>query len=429
MPITLPGGLIERPGSLSAMGVAPEAVFGTPVTPTGMEPFKTQSLAPDIGVFYPPLITGFREANVFPLRGQAKYMGSVGGALFPVNGVPLLVATIGGDGGRKLATGVPTGFGVTGAVPGSNLKAGTLTGSGGGGALAINDASVIYTLVSGAAPATNDFLAIDTNSSSTTSEVRKITAVSGAGPYTLTLDSGVNWTHAAAVTANRVVAPFSHSVMPTNMNDSLTLEKLVGGHQSQQFFGCRVGKMGMKLGATNTEAEATFDVSGMGVNVLDTPSSETLDTALPFVFQEATLNVFGNAVQIASAIEFTYDNATKENWTMGAGYGPTFITPQARKVTGKLTLVYLSHDDSTYGYFAKYNSFTGGALSLALAHPDGTGVTFTFPNVNLTKYSDDLKLDDIVMVNLEFTANLALGATPPNSMSALVKNNSVYLPY
>jgi hypothetical protein len=40
----------------------------------------------------------------------------------------------------------------------------------------------------------------------------------------------------------------------------------------------------------------------------------------------------------------------------------------------------------------------------------------------LTKYADDIKLEDVIMSSLDFEASYALSADPPSSIGAIVQN-------
>lgn len=89
--------IVEKSGSLSAVGWAPEAVFGTPVVAGTFLPDTGCTIESDPGWFSPPVMTGVRDLQRFNMYGEAKYSGNVEGPLFPSMGIQLLVAAIGTD--------------------------------------------------------------------------------------------------------------------------------------------------------------------------------------------------------------------------------------------------------------------------------------------------------------------------------------------
>lgn len=89
--------ITERYGSLSASGFAKEVTFGTAVAATTYLPMTGNTMEADPGLFFPPVMLGTRDKQVFPLYGEAKFAGAVEGPLFPSNAIELLVAAIGTD--------------------------------------------------------------------------------------------------------------------------------------------------------------------------------------------------------------------------------------------------------------------------------------------------------------------------------------------
>lgn len=413
----------ERPGSLSAVGVAKEATFGTLVAPTNWLPFKSCTLIPDTGLFFPGVMLGLRDKNVFAAYGQRKYDGAIGSMLMPTNGIPVLVASIGADGGRA---GQTAGNGVTSVTTG----AGTTLASGS----AINATTLS---LSAAGPANGTVIQIDVNSGTTTAECRKIQ--SGGGTTSITLDAALNYAHLSAAAVVPATNPtgqtapfFSHSILQANVLDSLTVEKVVGGFQSEMYMGCRVNKYNLKLGAQNTEAEFTADLIPKTSQSQASPDAVSVTNEAPFVFAEATITLFGTVIQVPNSIELDIENGVKPTYTLSQSHDPSYVTAMARAISGKINPVFTSvSGDATYSYYQQYftNSPMTGSLSLALAHPsNGGSVTITLSAVDFKKLTDDIKLEDVVMSPLEFDAKANLSASPITTISATVVNG-VYLPY
>ena len=417
----------ELPGNLSAAGLAHELVFGTPVAPTQLAPFDDFTLEPpDTGLFFPETAMGVRETEVFPLYGQVKLTGSLGSPLFPVNGILAWIAAVGCDGSQS------------GTAAGT-AKNGTIT------AAAAGVTSLTYTVTGGTpAPVNGDYLQIGPGivtkfgvlgfgTLATPSFVVKVTGVALTGPYTLTVAA----TPFAVTSSNNVaqacVAPFYHSVIPMNRPISLTAERNLGGYQSQQYAGCMVDSFDLTLPTTNAAASFKANLSASTVAVLNTPTAvESLtDPAVPFVFAEGALSVFGQALNNVTNVKFTLNNGVKENRTVAASHLPTFITPTSRILSGELTTVFYSLNDANYGFFENWHPNLStpvpGALSLTLAHP-GTGGSFyiTLPSVSIEKVGTASKIGDLIMQTLSYKA--AYNLTDNYSLQSYF-TNTAYAPF
>ncbi len=401
---------------MSAVGYSAEVTFGSPVTASEFLPDTSCTLEADPGLFFPKTTMGIRDENVFALYGQEKIAGSVAGPLFPVNGSKLFVGAIGSDAGQS------------GTAGGS--KVGTVL------AAAAAAVTLTYTVVSGAAPQIGDKFQLGSATTGTAgaiagSQVVSVTNVSGGGPYTLTvaaLASKVDTTGngGAGLNATSVVAPFFHDIIEANTLKSFTIEKNLGSYQSAQFAGCKVNKMDIKLPATNAAADVTYDVMGQSVVVMNTPTTVAVDTAVPFVFAEGSVTLFGQSLVTVTNAEISLTNTVKDNFTVQAQHTAQYITPTTRVITGKLTLVFTSLNDSTYGYFTKslpsLGTPTQGSIILTMAHPGTAGsLTITIPQANIAKYTDDIKIGDVIMSNLDFTASYSLSTS--SSMSAVLANS------
>lgn len=401
--------ITEKYGSLSATGLAKETTFGVPVAATTFLPMTGNTLEVDPGWFSPGLMQGVRDKQVYNLYGEQHLNGAIDGPLFPSNAMQLLVASIGQD--------AAAGQGVTGtASSGSTTLAGTVTA----GASSI-------TVASATGFATGNIVQIDVNGTGpvTTSECRKIT-VSGT---TFTLDQPLAYGHASGVTVIGVVAPFTHTISQQNTLPSLTVEKNIGGFESLQFAGCKVNKFDLKAPTGNEAVSITADMMAQSAAILTTPTAVSVTNENPFVFAEATLNLFGTARYEAANIAMSIENGLKETYTYSNNHGPSFITPLTLHASGTVDVVWSSLDDSTYGDYSKMVNGTTGALSFTLAHPASGGtVTITHPQVALSKYGNDIKQEDVVMSTLTYEASRPLSGSSQYTVRATVVN-SAYLAY
>jgi len=298
------------------------------------------------------------------------------------------------------------------------------------------------TLAAAGGFAANDVIQVDVNSGgATTSEIRQI--ASGAGTTSITLDHGLWYAHAAGVNVRKVGnagAPiantlFQHFFVPGNLLDSFTLEKNLGGFQSELYTGVRVVKHSFKAQATNTPVEYTADLlAAAAPTPLTTPTALTVVNEAPMVFAEGTITLFGQVTQEITSIQIDLQNGVKDTYTFNQSHNPAYVTPVSRKASGQLSLVFTSLNDATKGYFVG-SGVTGatpfaGAIDVTFAHPSSGGVYQIHLNkCRISKYGDDLKINDVIMVNLSFEAEYDLSATPALLGYGSVQNNSKYLPY
>jgi hypothetical protein len=471
--------VVERWGSLSATGVAREATFGTPLTPTSFIPCTGNELQLDVGLFSPHVMFGQKDLNTFPLYGQYKMSGSVTAPAWPTNGATLISASIGPDASAGYGVAAPTPVTNTATTLNGAVSAGattvTVTSGTGfatgqqiaidtGGLLEIRKISNVVSntitladpltfahatgvaAVTGAPTTTlngatiagattavvtsavgisiNTIIQIDVNSpaGTTTSEIRKVTAIS---TNTLTLDVALTYAHGNAANVWIVAAPYFHNIQQANTLGSLTVEKDLGSYESLQFAGCRVNKLGISMAATNTEGTLTADLMAKSVAVLTAGSTSpiAITNESPWVFAESTVTLFGQAVQQAINVELSIENGVKDTYTMNSSHNPQFLTPVTRAITGKIDVVFTSLDDVTWGYYSQMVAGTSGSLLTTFVHPSSGGtMTFYMPKVVLAKTPDAVKMEDIITTSLEFTAFLNIPTL--QTISAYILNTS-----
>ena len=426
MPFT-PGN--ETSGNLSAVGLARETTFNTPVTPSQFDPFNSLALGADPGLFFPQVMQGIREADVFALYGQEKMAGGLDSPLFPHNGILAWIAAVGHDGSQSGSSTTA----VNGTIGAASAGATTITWT------AVTGVPVSGSYIQVGIAANGVFGVSALGTGIAPSQVIKVTAVTGSGPYTLTVPALAYAIVASGAgqnnTAQAVIAPFFHAVIPGVRPCSLTIEKNMGGLQSEQFSGCMVNTFALKLPTSNAEASFSADLMAASVAVLDTPSAITgIDDGLPFVFAEGALSLFGQSLNTVSNVTVTLGNTVKDTYTVGSSHMPTYLTPTTRTVSGQLTVIFYSLDDSTYGYFKKALPSlatsgvpTQGALSLTLAHPDLTAFNIVLPQINIEKIADEVKIGDMIMQTLDFKASYNIASS--GILTSYFSNNVAYAPY
>lgn len=217
-------------------------------------------------------------------------------------------------------------------------------------------------------------------------------------------------------------APYTHTVSVANQLKSQTIEKSIGSHQSLRYAGVRIDKFELKAAAGNTPAEITVDAKGQSAAIITTPAAVSIVNELPFVFSEATLTLFGNARADVESFTLTIENSIKETWTFSGNHGPSFVTPTALHVSGQFDVAWSSLNDATYGDYTSMVNGTLGSLSFGLTHPVAANgsVTLNCPQVVLSKYSNDLKVGDIVKATLMYESSKSLPSG--NTINAVITN-------
>ena len=473
--------ILEKYGSLSATGFAKEVTFGTPVAATTFLPMISNTMEEDPGWFAPHLMQGLRDLQVYNLYGEAKFNGTINGPIFPANAIQTLSAAIGADN--------LTGAGITGTITtptsttlnGSTIAGATtvvLTSATGfatgqeviidtGGiqeirritnvatnTLTLQDALVYahnsgvtavtgvtttlsapsiatatsVTVTSATGISNGTIIQIDVNSvaGSLTSEVRKVTNVVST---TLTLDQALVYAHASGAVVTIVQAPFTHIIQEQNTLPSLTVEKNAGGYQSLQFAGCRVNKYEMKAPTGNSAVEVSMELMGQSVAVLGSPTAISVSTDVPFVFAEANLLFFNTLRTDVHNVSVSIENGVKETYTYSNFHGPSFLTPVTLHVMGAVDVVWSSYNDTTYGDFNRLINGTLGTLIFTLVHPASGGtITITLPQIVVSKFAQDIKMEDVILANLSYEASRPLSGLQQYTIQAQVAN-AVYLPY
>lgn len=378
-------------------------------------PFSGNTLNTDPGLFFPELMIGTRSYEAFPLYGEQKNVGNVEASLFASNGIQFLVYSIGTDVSQ------------TGSVS-SVVKNGTLA------AAAKGATTLVYTVTTAtSAPVVGDYLQIGpakgTFGTLTAPDpagalfVTKVTGVTGAGPYTLTV-AAIPSAVAATAVAQKCVAPFWHNVAQKSLLPSVTVEKNIGGTQSLLFGGCRVGKYSIKAATENSEASFTADLVAQWVQILTTPSAFQFVTEMPFVFAEYTLNWNTTQMKQSSNLSLDITNGAKPIYCFNGTHDLQFLPLTQLKVTGTFTAVWDSLSTGSYDLWSQMFNQHDAGLTFTMKHATGgTAIRLFMTHARLAKDTIDPKMSDVVMEKVSFSAyqklstNEMIGATIGNSVN------------
>jgi hypothetical protein len=218
--------------------------------------------------------------------------------------------------------------------------------------------------------------------------------------------------------------PYVHALSQANSLPSLTVEKNIGGYQSLQFAGCRVGKLSIKAPVGNEPVSMSADLMGQSVAILTSPTAISITNEIPFVFAEASVTLMSHARADITNFAVDIDNGVKETYTYSGNHGPSFLTPVTVKASGTFDVVFSSLNDSTYGDFSTMEAGTLGSLAVSFAHPGGSGysVAMTLPQVAMTKVGADIKLEDVVMSTIAWSASRPLTGGSQYTVGAVVTN-------
>ena len=361
-------------------------------------PVSDISIERSPNVILPTLLRNNRQPLSVAVPGIRGIAGNLVSLLWPDAGMELFVGAIGAESST------------TGSTPTNST---TLAASADAGATTISTTATF---------AMNDIVQID--SSPGFPECRKVTAVTGSGPYSLTLDAALSRAHASAAAVSKVVAPFTHTATPTAALPSFSIEKNMNGADIQ-YGGCLVSKCDLAL-ATNAAVKATYAIVGQQDQVLASPAAPTWPTDTPYSPTGITFTAESVPDTTCHAGTFSLDNMVKAYDTFNGHDYPDLVIPTERKLTMGATLFLQSLSGSTPpNYYAELEG--AGAQAVQLAFAQGTDqVTIALPAAVLTKAANPIRLGDLVMQDVEYTAIIG-GAN--NTDLTVTITNGIYQSY
>jgi hypothetical protein len=203
---------------------------------------------------------------------------------------------------------------------------------------------------------------------------------------------------------------------------SLTIEKnLAGvtdsglsGPASIQMAGMVVSKYAAKL-TVGAEAEATVTFLGQQ-DAYIAPSTPTfLTDTTPYSLLQISATIAAAAAPFITAIDLTIDNGAKALGTLQGSRYAALVYGGARKVEGKITT---TMQDTGYLKTAFAGTYQPMVISLI---QDGThSLVITLPNVLLGDLLQPIKMGEVMMQEIPFTAYDIPGST---DISAVMKND------
>lgn len=230
---------------------------------------------------------------------------------------------------------------------GDDVESGTYSGS---GTTTLSSSSVVgaTSISTVASISTSTVIQIDTGN---LSEVRTVTSVSGAGPFTLNFTPGLSYAHNSAVAVKPITFPFLHQFSVLNSGNgqpgSLTITDFQGPTATtgaRAYAGCCLSELTIKGNAENTLI--TYDGKGMGwpsAAAVSTPTSSP-STVQPLAAWRFQLGLAGPAsggtlVATVGDFEMALKRSLQVIFTGQNSQSPYFIQRGKVTATGKLNFV------------------------------------------------------------------------------------------
>lgn len=256
---------------------------------------------------------------------------------------------------------------------GATQKTGTIASASAGAT------TLTYTTVAGSAPVTNDYFTLQDSTNG--NEIVQATAVSGAGPYTLTV-AATKYAHGAATPANQLfqhVLTLQNSSAPSSYTlwkqDALTA-------QARQWAGIYWTELALKFanpGSLTADLKGTGKLGSMVSTITPTYS------AVPFfVPWQTTFTLAG--VSNARMVDWEFDlkGPSTQIFGMNNTQSPTAAVPGRVSLTGKFTIV---PDDYT-----EFNYYLNNTQPACVATLDN-GLTRSTFQMSKTAFVDPVTLD------------------------------------
>jgi hypothetical protein len=232
------------------------------------------------------------------------------------------------------AIGVPLG-----GIFGENNALGT---GGTSSTLAASSAIGATTVSSTITATTNQLIQIDVGS---LAEVRKITGVSGSGPYSLTLDNALAFAHAnGAATKVNTLAPFTYAFNLRNTGDlqpaSFTIaDRYLGlvANNTRFFSGMQFSEVAFKF---NGDSLLEYTTKAMGfASAIGTDPVPSYTTVVPEAAWTGVTTIAGSGVLYMESGEITLKRKVEPVHTVDGTQAPYRIWVGPIEATGKLTFV------------------------------------------------------------------------------------------
>lgn len=255
-----------------------------------------------------------------------------------------------------------------------------------------------------------------------------------AGPLVMPLfpDNGMMLLFGALGTDTKTGSgPYTHTAVmrTTGQLKSYTLEENIGGNNlDHQYAGMIVSKAELKF-APNAEAEATYNVEGMSDLVLASATAASWATDTPFSPSTLACSI-GASDPTVMACTITIDNKGKAYPAFNGTQNPQIVGGMTREIKVKLTVLLqaLNGGAASAGYFADLVESSAATATLVaatfVATQGANTITLGTPKVALTSYKEVMKIGDLIMADLEYTAIENSGSSFVDATLVVVNSQS-----
>lgn len=369
---------------LSYLGIAKEVTPGTYLAPTAILPVNG---SPEVEDVFGELTDESLRNNDSVLQGLYQGVGdsNVG---FDMNAYPdltgiLLGAAIGPD---TVTPGIST-----------TLSAASLVG-----ATTISVAASIPAL---------SVIQVDTAANV---EYAKVTAVSGAGPYTLTLASPLTIAHSSGAAA---VSQTTHTFKQTNVEVPSYSITDWNGFNARGFAGCRISELGIKI---DPKGICTLAPKFMGFpSAIQSQPAAAFTSAPPLLgWQWAMTNAGGSSTR-GLTLDWSIKRETEPIHASTGIQAPEEVFAGALTLEGAYKARYV--DDTDLALFLNYMQSPTTALLTQPVSAKQMGASLAITS-SVSGYTTGKTSRGDKYVDSDFTIKGVYNATDAGSVSAVLKN-------
>lgn len=337
------------------VGLALEVTRGTPVTPAYWMSVRDPKYKPDIGQYQVATLQGSMVTNYQIIPGQ-RY-DSHGWDSYPyADSFPLLA--------KALLGSTDTLSPVFGAAT----------------TLAANASIGATTISTTASVAVGSWIIVGT-AGSATAETHLTTAVSGAGPYSVTIAQPLLFAQSSGAAVSglngHLFGLLNNTASTANQPPSCTITDF-DGEEWRQLAGCQLGKLSMKGSATGL-VDYTVD---WVCNAATTPSapSPSVEAVGPSPGWSSQIAIGGTTIGYVEDWSVDLDRQTKPIPAMTGTQAYFTNFAATLNATGKLTLI----EQSGAPELAKYLAATNNSLTIKFTNTGGYAFLLTASNCRFT---------------------------------------------
>jgi len=243
-------------------------------------------------------------------------------------------------------------------------------------------------------------------------------------------DNGMSLWFGALGTDNKTGSgPYTHTAVmrSTGQLSSFTVEKNMGGNNVDiQYAGAIVGKAVAKF-VTNAEPEVTYSMMAQKDLVLSSATSPSWPTDVPYSPTQLTVSIGGSTNTLVTSADVTVDNMGKPYPTLNGQSYPGLVVGTTRRITAKVTVVMqaLTGGAASFGYYSDLQPIASAEIIFTATN--GSNVfTLTLPSAYLTRYSNPIRIGDLIMQDLEYTMIMGGGSTIDAQFTQVNSNSTAY---